>query len=140
MIELFRRNKFKSIKQGLTDLGYKIVKEEDGVEIDFETEVLNGFKLGGVVRFYNNSWPEFEVIRYMQEEHSDDFKQCGFLDGHFFPNIKKIRPKLKFLIDNFNKYCGNSAKPAFEYSYAELADLYEKLTGRKYRSRIWGEV
>ena len=48
----------------------------------------------------------------MQEEHSDDFEQCGFLDGHFFPNIKKIRPKLKSLIDNFNKYCGNSTKPA----------------------------
>ena len=57
----------------------------------------------------------------------------------FFPNIKKIRPKLKSLIDNFNKYCGNSAKPASEYNYEELNDLYEKLTGRKYRSRIWGE-
>lgn len=65
MLGFLQRRKFKSIKQNLIDLGYKIVKEEDGVEIDFETEVLNGFKFGGVVRFYNNSWPEFEVIRYM---------------------------------------------------------------------------
>lgn len=55
MLGFLQRRKFKSIKQNLIDLGYKIVKEEDGVEIDFETEVLNGFKLGGVVRFYNNS-------------------------------------------------------------------------------------
>jgi len=34
MLGFLQRRKFKSIKQNLIDLGYKIVKEEDGVEID----------------------------------------------------------------------------------------------------------
>jgi hypothetical protein len=137
MIGLFRRNKH--IEQGLINLGCKTTKNEDSEEITFETEVLNGFKLVGIIKHYNDSWPEFVIVRYRQEKDSNDFKACGFIDGCFFHNIKKILPKLKSLIDNFNKYCGNSAKPVSEYSYAELNDLYEEFPGRKYRSRIWEE-
>jgi hypothetical protein len=137
MIGLFRRNKH--IEQDLSNLGYKATKNGDSEEITFETEVLNGFKLVGVIKHYNDSWPEFEIIRYRQKKYSNDFEAIGFIDGHFFHNIKKILPKLKSFIGNFNKYCGNSAKPASEYSYEELNDLYERITGHKYRSRIWGE-
>ena len=140
IVGMLRRNKVKSIEQNLVNLGYKTTKNEDSKEITFETEVLNGFKLVGIIKHYNDSWPEFEIVRYRQKKYSNDFEAIGFIDGHFFHNIKKILPKLKSLIDNFNKYCVNSTKPASEYSYVELADLYEKLTGRRYRSRIWGEV
>lgn len=137
MIGLFRRNKH--IEQDLINLGYKTTKNADSEELTFETEVLNGFKLVGIIKHYNDSWSEFTIVRYRQKKYSNDFEACGFIDGNFFHNIKKILPKLKSLIDNFNKYCGDSVKPAYEYSYEELNDLYEKLTGRKYRSRIWEE-
>lgn len=138
MLGFLQRRKFKSIKQNLIDLGYKIVKEEDGVEIDFETEVLNGFKLRGVTWIYgDDSESEIElgvsVGLYIQNEKFNDFEEYGSIYLEMFSDVKKIIPNLKSLIDNFKKYCGSSSKQAIEYNFDELIALDEKITGNKYR-------
>ena len=133
------------IEQALVNLGYKIVKKRDVLDITFESEVLNGFKLCGNTYIYDED--EELGIRlgigiglYIQNEEFNDFEEYGTLYWKVIYDFKKNLPSLESLTDNFKKYCGNSAKPAYEYSYVELADLYEKITGHKYRSRVWGEV
>lgn len=40
-------------KQELINLGYKIIKERDVLALEFESEVLNGFKLRGNTYIYD---------------------------------------------------------------------------------------
>lgn len=130
-ILLLRRNK--RIEQDLIGLGYKTIKNEDGTEITFESDALNGFKLRGIFRYCNELRPEIEVSLYMQEKQSDDITSEWLIHMGFYP-IKKSMPYLKYIADNFKKYCGNSAKPAIDYNFEELMALDEKITGNTYKS------
>ena len=127
-----------SLEQSLIDLGYKIITKEDVVEIVFETEVLNGFKLRGVTWIYDDSEPEIElgvsVGLYIQNKEFNDFEEYGSIYLEMFSDISKIIPNLKSLIDNFKKYCGSSPKQAIEYNFEELMALDEKITGNTYKS------
>lgn len=130
-ILLLRRNK--RIEQDLIGLGYKTIKNEDGTEITFESDALNGFELRGIFRYCNELRPEIEINLYMQEKQSDDITSEWLIHMGFYP-IKKSMPYLKSITDNFKKYCGNSPKPAIEYDFKELTALDEKITGNRYKS------
>jgi hypothetical protein len=130
-ILLLRRNK--RIEQDLIGLGYKTIKNEDGTEITFESDALNGFELRGIFRYCNELRPEIEINLYMQEKQSDDITSEWLIHIGFYP-IKKSMPYLKSITDNFKKYCGNSAKPAIDYNFEELMALDEKITGNTYKS------
>ena len=124
------------LEQSLIDLGYKIITKEDVVEIVFETEVLNGFKLRGVTWIYDDSESEIElgisVGLYIQNKEFNDFEEYGSIYLEMFSDISKIIPNLKSLIDNFRKYCGGSSKQAIEYNFNELCQLDKKITGNNY--------
>ena len=136
-ILLLRRNK--RIEQDLIGLGYKTIKNEDGTEITFESDALNGFELRGIFRYCNELKPEIEINLYMQEKQSDDIKSEWLIHMGFYP-IKKSMPYLKSITDNFKKYCGGSMKPATKYEFRDVVDLYEKMSGKKYRNKfIWYE-
>ena len=126
-------------EQELIELGYKILKKQDIVEMDFETEVLNGFKLVGSTYLYDEDEDlgtelGIQVTLWIQNEEFSDFEEYGTLYREFFHNAKKVLPKLKSLTDNFKKYCGNSPKQAIEYNFEELMALDEKITGNTYKS------
>lgn len=136
-ILLLRRNKH--IEQDLINLGYKTTTTEDGTEITFESDALNGFKLRGIFRYCNELYPEIEIILYMKEKQSDDFTSEWLVHTGFYP-IKKTMSYLKSITDNFKKYCGGSVKSATEYEFSDVVDLYEKISGKKYRNKfVWYE-
>lgn len=127
------------LEYNLIDLGYKIITKEDVVEIVFETEVLNGFKLHGVTWIYDDDCEsEIElgvsIGLYIQNEKFNDFEEYGSIYMEMFSDISKIIPNLKSLTDNFKKYCGSSPKQAIEYNFEELMALDEKITGNTYKS------
>ena len=125
------------IEQALVNLGYKIVKKRDVLDITFESEVLNGFKLCGNTYIYDED--EELGVRlgigiglYIQNEEFNDFEEYGPIYRKFTYSIKEVLPSLKSLTDNFKKYCGNSAKQAIEYNFEELTVLDKKITGDNY--------
>lgn len=125
------------IEQALVNLGYKIVKKRDVLDITFESEVLNGFKLCGNTYIYDEDEKlgfrlAIEIGLYVKTEKFNDFEEYGPIYRKFTYSIKEVLPSLKSLIDNFKKYCGNSAKPAIEYNFKELTDLDKKITGDNY--------
>lgn len=126
-----------SLEQSLIDLGYKIIDKEDIVEITFESEVLNGFKLRGNTWIYDDDCEsEIElgvsIGLYIQNEKFNDFEEYGSIYLEMFSDAKKIIPNLKSLMDNFKKYCGSSTKQAIEYNFNELCQLDKKITGNNY--------
>ena len=127
------------IKEELENLGYKIVKKRDVLDITFESEVLNGFKLCGNTYIYDEDEElgfslGIGVGLYIQNEEFNDFDEYGSIYLEMFSDISKIIPNLESLTDNFKRYCGNSAKPAIEYNFEELMALDEKITGNTYKS------
>ena len=128
-----------SLEQNLIDLGYKILNKEDVVEITFESEVLNGFKLCGNTYIYDEddelgTGLGIGIGLYVQNEEFNDFEEYGTLYWKVIYDFKKNLPSLKDLTDNFKKYCGNSPKQAIEYDFKELTALDEKITGNRYKS------
>ena len=126
-------------KQELINLGYKIIKERDVLALEFESEVLNGFKLRGNTYIYDeDSKLGFRLAigigLYVQDEKFDDFEEYGPIYRKFTYSITEVLPSLESLIDNFKKYCGNSTKQAIEYNFEELMALDEKITGNTYKS------
>lgn len=127
------------IEQELINLGYKITKERDVLAIEFESGVLNGFKLRGNTYIYDEDEElgfslGIGIGLYIQNEEFNDFEECGTLYWKVIYDFKKILPSLESLTDNFKRYCGNSAKPAIEYNFEELMALDEKITGNTYKS------
>lgn len=125
------------IEQELINLSYKIVKKRDVLDITFESEVLNGFKLCGNTYIYDED--EELGVRlgigiglYIQNEEFNDFEEYGLIYRKFTYSITEVLPSLKSLIDNFKKYCGNSTKQAIEYNFDELTALDKKITGDNY--------
>lgn len=126
-----------SLEQSLIDLGYKIIDKEDIVEITFESEVLNGFKLRGNTWIYDDDCEYgielgVSIGLYIQNEKFNDFEEYGSIYLEMFSDVKKIIPNLKSLIDNFKKYCGSSTKQAIEYNFSELCQLDKKISGNNY--------
>lgn len=124
-------------EQELVNLGYKIVKKRDVLAIEFETDVLNGFKLHGNTYIYDEDEKlgfrlAIEIGLYVKNEKFNDFEEYGPIYRKFTYSIKEVLPSLKSLTDNFKKYCGNSAKQAIEYDFKELTDLDKKITGDNY--------
>lgn len=124
-------------KQELINLGYKITKERDVLAIEFESEVLNGFKLCGNTYVYDEDAQlgfrlAIEIGLYVQNEKFDGFEEYGPIYRKFTYSITEVLPSLKSLIDNFKKYCGNSTKQAIEYNFEELTALDKKITGDNY--------
>ena len=124
-------------KQELINLGYKIIKERDVLAIEFESEVLNGFKLCGNTYIYDEDAKlgfrlAIEMGLYIQNEKFDDFEEYGPIYRKFTYSITEVLPSLKSLIDNFKKYCGSSSKQAIEYNFEELTALDKKITGDNY--------
>lgn len=124
-------------EQDLVNLGYKIVKKRDVLAIEFESEVLNGFKLCGNTYIYDEDEKlgfrlAIVIGLYVQDEKFDDFEEYGPIYRKFTYSITEVLPSLKSLIDNFKKYCGNSAKQAIEYNFEELTALDKKITGDNY--------
>ena len=124
-------------KQELINLGYKIIKERDVLALEFESEVLNGFKLRGNTYIYDEDEKlgfrlVIEIGLYIQNEEFNDFEEYGPIYRKFTYSIKEVLPSLKSLIDNFTKYCGNSTKQAIEYNFDELIALDKKITGDNY--------
>lgn len=127
------------IEQDLIDLGYKIVKKRDVLDITFESEVLNGFKLCGNTYIYDEDEElgfglGIGIGLYIQNEEFNDFEEYGTLYWKVIYDFKKNLPSLESLTDNFKRYCGNSDKPAIEYNFEELVALDEKITGNTYKS------
>ena len=126
-----------SLEQNLIDLGYKILNKEDVVEITFESEVLNGFKLCGNTYIYDEDEKlgfslGIGIGLYIQNDEFNDFEEYGLIYRKFTYSITEVLPSLKSLIDNFKKYCGNSTKQAIEYNFEELTALDKKITGDNY--------
>lgn len=126
-----------SLEQNLIDLGYKILNKEDVVEITFESEVLNGFKLCGNTYVYDEDEElgislGIGIGLYIQNEEFNDFEEYGPIYRKFTHSIKEVLPSLKSLIDNFKKYCSNSPKQAIEYNFEELTALDKKISGNNY--------
>lgn len=124
-------------EQDLVNLGYKIVKKRDVLAIEFESEVLNGFKLCGNTYIYDEDEKlgfrlAIVIGLYVQDEKFDDFEEYGPIYRKFTYSITEVLPSLKSLIDNFKKYCGNSTKQAIEYNFEELTALDKKITGDNY--------
>lgn len=124
-------------EQDLVNLGYKIVKKRDVLAIEFESEVLNGFKLCGNTYIYDEDEKlgfrlAIVIGLYVQDEKFDDFEEYGPIYRKFTYSITEVLPSLKSLIDNFKKYCGNSTKQAIEYNFDELIALDKKITGDNY--------
>lgn len=124
-------------EQDLVNLGYKIVKKRDVLAIEFESEVLNGFKLCGNTYIYDEDEKlgfrlAIVIGLYVQDEKFDDFEEYGPIYRKFTYSIAEVLPSLKSLIDNFKKYCGNSTKQAIEYNFDELIALDKKITGDNY--------
>lgn len=124
-------------EQDLVNLGCKIVKKRDVLAIEFESEVLNGFKLCGNTYIYDEDEKlgfrlAIVIGLYVQDEKFYDFEEYGPIYRKFTYSITEVFPSLKSLIDNFKKYCGNSAKQAIEYNFEELTALDKKITGDNY--------
>lgn len=125
------------LEQNLINLGYNIVKKRDALAIEFESEVLNGFKLCGNTYIYDEDEKlgfrlAIEIGLYIQNEEFNDFEEYGPIYRKFTYSIKEVLPSLKSLIDNFKKYCGNSTKQAIEYNFEELTALDKKISGDMY--------
>ena len=115
-------------EQELVNLGYNIVKKRDVLAIEFESEVLNGFKLCGNTYIYDEDEKlgfrlGIEIGLYIQNEEFNDFEEYGPIYRKFTYSIKEVLPSLKSLIDNFTKYCSNSPKQAIEYNFEELTAI-----------------
>lgn len=124
-------------EQELVNLGYNIVKKRDVLAIEFESEVLNGFKLCGNTYIYDEDEKlgfrlVIEIGLYIQNEEFNDFEEYGPIYRKFTYSIKEVLPSLKSLIDNFTKYCSNSLKQAIEYNFEELTALDKKISGNNY--------
>ena len=124
-------------EQELINLGYKIVKKRDVLAIEFESEVLNGFKLCGNTYIYDEDEKlgfrlAIEIGLYVQNEKFNDFEEYGPIYRKFTYNIIEVLPSLKSLTDNFKKYCGSSSKQAIEYNFEELTTLDKKITRDNY--------
>ena len=127
------------IEQELLDLGYKIVKKRDVLDITFESEVLNGFKLCGNIYIYDKDEElglrlGIGILLYIQNEEFNDFEEYGTLYWKVIYDFNENLPSLESLTDNFKKYCESSPKQAIEYNFEELMALDEKITGNTYKS------
>lgn len=123
-----------NLEKELVDLGYKVVKKYDDIEMDFESGVVNGFKLFIKSYLVHDKYIGFTVKLLIKNNESDDFEEYDTMFGKFrVTNAEYMLMQLKWLIEDFNRYYKTNEEKAAEKEEfrKKITQLYSELRNHR---------
>ena len=118
-----------NLEKELVNLGYKVTRKNNDVEMDFESDIVNGFKLSGKSYVFDDKYSGISVVLLIKNDKFNDFEEYGTLLSEWkVVDTKFMLMKLKSLIEGFYECYGKSEKQAIEYNYDELEAFDKKIT------------
>lgn len=94
-----------NLEKELVNLGYKVVKKYDDIKMDFESNIVSGFKLSGKSYLIDNKYFGTTIRLLIKNNESNDFEEYDTVFGKWkVENVEYMLMQLKWFIEDFYKY------------------------------------